>query len=52
MALLADPSLRRSMGEAGREFALGRFDARVMVETLEQLYREALEDEGGAAMLK
>jgi glycosyltransferase involved in cell wall biosynthesis len=42
-ALLADPSLRHSMGEAGREFALGRFDARVMVAALEGVYREALE---------
>ena len=29
--LAADPSLRRSMGQAGRSLALGRFDAGVMV---------------------
>jgi glycosyltransferase involved in cell wall biosynthesis len=39
--LLADPGLRRSMGEAGRAFALGRFDASVMVDALERVYREA-----------
>ena len=36
--LVADPSLRRSMGEAGRAFALSRFDGRVMVDALEALY--------------
>jgi glycosyltransferase involved in cell wall biosynthesis len=41
-ALLQDPLLRMSMGEAGRRFALGRFDAKVMVEALEKVYREAL----------
>jgi hypothetical protein len=30
------------MGEAGRQFALGRFDAKVMVDALEQVYRDAL----------
>lgn len=36
--LLADEGMRRSMGEAGRKFALGRFDAKVMVDALEGLY--------------
>lgn len=36
--LLADEGLRRSMGAAGRQFALARFDARVMVDALDQLY--------------
>jgi glycosyltransferase involved in cell wall biosynthesis len=39
-ALMANSSLRRSMGEAGRAFALSRFDAKVMVDALEGLYRE------------
>jgi glycosyltransferase involved in cell wall biosynthesis len=39
--LMSDPSLRRSMGEAGRAFALGRFDARAMVDALEDVYRDA-----------
>jgi glycosyltransferase involved in cell wall biosynthesis len=39
--LMSDPSLRRSMGEAGRRFALARFDAKVMVDALEDVYREA-----------
>jgi glycosyltransferase involved in cell wall biosynthesis len=39
--LLADPDLRRSMGKAGRTFALARFDAKVMVDALEHVYREA-----------
>jgi glycosyltransferase involved in cell wall biosynthesis len=36
--LIPDPSLRHSMGEAGRALALSRFDARVMVEALERVY--------------
>ena len=36
--LLADEEMRRSMGRAGRAFALGRFDAKVMVDALEKLY--------------
>jgi glycosyltransferase involved in cell wall biosynthesis len=36
--LLRDPALRREMGTAGREFALGRFDAKVMVDALERVY--------------
>ncbi|HET6251391.1 MAG TPA: glycosyltransferase family 4 protein [Tepidisphaeraceae bacterium] len=39
--LLADADLRRKMGTAGREFALGRFDTKVMVDALEKVYREA-----------
>ena len=42
--LLADATLRRKMGERGRAFALARFDAKVMVEGLERVYRDALED--------
>jgi hypothetical protein len=30
------------MGEAGRRFALGRFDAKVMVDALEKVYRAAV----------
>ncbi len=40
--LLEDGALRRRMGEAGREFALARFDADVMIESLERVYREAM----------
>jgi glycosyltransferase involved in cell wall biosynthesis len=42
--LLTDEDRRRRMGEAGRAFALARFDAKVMVDALEQVYREALAD--------
>jgi hypothetical protein len=34
------------MGERGREFALGRFDAGAMVERLEQLYQSLLQVKG------
>ena len=51
-ALMADPALRQSMGAAGREFALGRFDARVMVQALEQVYRDAVEEICGASNRK
>jgi glycosyltransferase involved in cell wall biosynthesis len=37
--LARDESLRKRMGMAGREFALGRFDAKVMVTALDELYR-------------
>lgn len=37
--LLADESLRQSMGQAGRVFAHSRFDAAVMVDALDALYR-------------
>ncbi len=40
--LLADEPLRHRMGEAGRQFALSRFDTKVMVEGLEAVYRAAL----------
>ena len=40
--LLEDEALRRRMGEAGRRFALERFDAGVMVEALEAVYHSAL----------
>jgi glycosyltransferase involved in cell wall biosynthesis len=36
--LMRDPALRKSMGSKGREFALSRFDAKVMVEALENVY--------------
>jgi glycosyltransferase involved in cell wall biosynthesis len=39
--LLADPALRHRMGDAGREFALSRFDAQVMVQALERIYQQA-----------
>jgi len=41
--LLGDSQLRRRMGEAGRAFALGQFDTRVMVEGLEKVYRQVAE---------
>jgi glycosyltransferase involved in cell wall biosynthesis len=37
-SLLADPSLRRSMGATGRQFALNRFDAPIMVDALQRVY--------------
>jgi glycosyltransferase involved in cell wall biosynthesis len=40
--LLSDPMLRHSMGAAGRELAINRFDARVMVAALEKVYADAL----------
>jgi glycosyltransferase involved in cell wall biosynthesis len=39
LKLARDPSLRQSMGAKGREFALSRFDAKVMVSALEDVYR-------------
>ena len=36
--LLSDEPLRQRTGQAGRHFAIGRFDANVMVEALERLY--------------
>src|SRR5687767_11697379 len=44
--LAADPALRRSMGEAGRAFALSRFDAKVMVDALERVYGGCLASGG------
>jgi glycosyltransferase involved in cell wall biosynthesis len=39
--LLSDEGLRHRMGEAGRRFALSRFDTKVMVDGLEAVYRAA-----------
>ena len=39
--LLDDPAKRAAMGEAGRAFALGRFDAKVMVAALKRVYADA-----------
>src|SRR4051812_30847134 len=39
-ALAEDATLRDTMGAAGRELALSRFDANVMVEALERLYEQ------------
>jgi glycosyltransferase involved in cell wall biosynthesis len=39
--LVRDPAKRSAMGDAGRQFALRRFDAKVMVDTLERVYRHA-----------
>jgi len=38
--LLDNPAMRKSMGEAGRAFALGRFDTKVMVAGLEKVYED------------
>ncbi len=40
--LLDDEAMRQRMGEAGRRFASSRFDAAVMVEALETVYRAAM----------
>jgi glycosyltransferase involved in cell wall biosynthesis len=40
--LIEEPQLRENMGQRGRELALRRFDARVMVESLENLYSQEL----------
>jgi glycosyltransferase involved in cell wall biosynthesis len=40
--LAPDPALRMQMGVEGREFAMKRFDANVMVEALDRLYDEVL----------
>lgn len=37
--LLADPVQAKAMGQAGRTFAAGRFDTKVMVDGLERVYR-------------
>jgi glycosyltransferase involved in cell wall biosynthesis len=39
-SLVEDTEMRQRMGKAGREFALGRFDVKVMVQGLERLYEE------------
>jgi glycosyltransferase involved in cell wall biosynthesis len=41
-ALVGDEAKRKRMGARGREFARGRFDAKVMVDALEKVYAEAL----------
>ena len=46
LRLLRDADLRRRMGEAGRQFALARFGADVMVKALERVYAEAMADAG------
>jgi glycosyltransferase involved in cell wall biosynthesis len=40
--LVSDPARRAAMGVAGREFALKRFDVRVMIAELELLYQHLL----------
>jgi len=47
--LVADADLRRAMGANGRKFALGRFDARVMVAALEKVYAAVLDRKGLSA---
>jgi glycosyltransferase involved in cell wall biosynthesis len=39
--LVENPERRALMGAAGRAFALGRFDAKVMVDALERVYADA-----------
>jgi glycosyltransferase involved in cell wall biosynthesis len=39
--LVADADRRKQMGAVGRAFALGRFDAKVMVDGLERVYADA-----------
>lgn len=41
--LVIDPARRQEMGSAGREFAMRRFDAEVMVDALERVYADALQ---------
>jgi glycosyltransferase involved in cell wall biosynthesis len=38
--LARDAELRKRLGERGREFALSRFDAKVMIDALEQVYQQ------------
>jgi len=40
--LVENPTMRQTMGQAGRELALARFDTRVMVQALEKVYRDTL----------
>ncbi len=42
-SVVEDSELRKQMGERGRQFALSRFDARVMVDGLEKVYLDALQ---------
>lgn len=41
--LIEDPALRRSLGEAGQEFARREFDLARMLEQIDQTYQELLE---------
>ena len=41
--LCQDPAKRKEMGQAGRQFALGRFGANVMVQSLDRLYKELIQ---------
>jgi glycosyltransferase involved in cell wall biosynthesis len=43
--LAGDPDRCRRMGQAGREFAMARFDTSVMVAALDKLYRELVPGE-------
>jgi hypothetical protein len=38
------------MGEAGRAFALSRFDANVMLDALEKLYQEGMSTKRGTGV--
>ncbi|MCS7034659.1 MAG: glycosyltransferase family 4 protein [Phycisphaerae bacterium] len=38
--LLSDPAKRQAMGARGRKFALARFDAKVMIDALERVYKQ------------
>ena len=44
--LLGDRTRAQTMGAAGREFAMARFDARVMIDSLEQVYRQCVVEKG------
>jgi glycosyltransferase involved in cell wall biosynthesis len=48
-SLIDDAPRRRAMGEAGRAFALSRFDAKVMVDALDRVYADALTAAAAAA---
>ncbi len=45
--LVADNTLRCEMGEKGRAFAAGRFDAKVMVDALDRIYTDVLQQKRG-----
>jgi glycosyltransferase involved in cell wall biosynthesis len=45
--LVSDNALRREMGEKGRTFAAGRFDAKVMVDALDRIYTDVLQQKRG-----
>jgi glycosyltransferase involved in cell wall biosynthesis len=45
--LAQDSSLRSQMGQAGRKFAMQRFDAKVMLDALDRLYHEILPSAAG-----